>query len=205
MRCTPGPAAVRLKAPEAAPSVGTHRARRRLEAGRRAARVVAPWEVSAAPAARRAVPGKVAPDAAAPPVKAQPGRARSARRARGGLHRVGVQLLGHGPAVDAAVNAVMVALTGCAVSSDCPLSGFPGTTVDEMCQSFFAAVTAELRAQGFCAGQHAVGSTDEIAVSNTGCAGKWFGYHICNYGGPKVVWNQGARRGWWAIDPAYCP
>jgi len=39
----------------------------------------------------------------------------------------------------------------------------------------------------------------------TGCGGKWYGYHICNYGGPKVVWNPGARRGWWAINPAYCP
>ena len=63
----------------------------------------------------------------------------------------------------------------------------------------------ELRAQGLSAGQHEVGQTDEIAVSNTGCTGEWYGYHICNYGGPKVVWNPGARRGWWAIDPGYCP
>ena len=109
------------------------------------------------------------------------------------------------PAVDAAVNGVMQSLTGCGVSSDCPLVGFPGANADEICQSWFAAVTAELRAQGYCAGQHAVGSTDEIAVSNTGCDGRWYGYHICNYGGPKVVWNPGARRGWWAIDPGYCP
>ena len=109
------------------------------------------------------------------------------------------------PSVDAAVNDVMVQLTGCGVLSDCPLTTFPGSTTDEICQSWFAAVTAELRAQGYCAGQHIVGSTDEIAVSNTGCDGKWYGYHICNYGGPKVVWNPGARRGWWAIDPGYCP
>ncbi|MCC6523405.1 MAG: hypothetical protein IT373_12170 [Polyangiaceae bacterium] len=109
------------------------------------------------------------------------------------------------PSVDAAVNAAMVALTGCGVSSDCPLTGFGGATVDETCQIWFAAVTAALRAQGYCAGQHEVGYTDEIAVSNTGCDGKWYGYHICNYGGPKVVWSPGARRGWWAINPAYCP
>ena len=109
------------------------------------------------------------------------------------------------PSVDAAVNAVMVGLTGCGVSSDCPITGFAGSTADEICQSWFAAVTAELRAQGYCAGQHEVGATDEIAVSKTGCTGKWYGYHICNYGGPKVVWNPGARRGWWAINPAYCP
>lgn len=108
------------------------------------------------------------------------------------------------PAVDAAVNQVMTALTGCGVASDCPLTGFAGTNSDEICQSWFAAVTKELRAKGYCAGQHAVGSTDEIAVSNTGCQGKWYGYHICNYGGPKVVWNPGARRGWWLIAPAYC-
>jgi hypothetical protein len=108
------------------------------------------------------------------------------------------------PTVDAAVNAVMVSLTGCGVASDCPISGFAGTTVDEICQSWFAAVTAALRAQGYCAGQHAAGSTDEIAVSNSCCEGKWYGYHICNYGGPKVVWNPGARRGWWMINPAQC-
>jgi hypothetical protein len=108
------------------------------------------------------------------------------------------------PAVDAAVNSVMAALSGCGVMSDCPITGFAGTNADEICQSWFAAVTKELRAKGFCAGQHAVGSTDEIAVSSTGCAGKWYGYHICNYGGPKVVWNPGARRGWWLIKPSYC-
>jgi hypothetical protein len=108
------------------------------------------------------------------------------------------------PAVDAAVNAVMAQLTGCGVLSDCDIVGFPGTTVDEICQSWFNAVTAELRAQGFCAGLHAVGVTDEIAVSNTCCEDKWYGYHICNYGGPKVVWNPGARRGWWMINPTYC-
>ncbi len=106
--------------------------------------------------------------------------------------------------VDAAVNAAMASLTGCGVGSDCPITGFAGATADEICQSWFAAVTAELRGQGYCAGQHAVGSTDEIAVSNTCCDGKWYGYHICNYGGPKVVWNPGARRGWWMIDASYC-
>ena len=109
------------------------------------------------------------------------------------------------PAVDAAVNAVMTALSGCGVGSDCALVGVRDGSVEEVCQAWFAAVTQALRDQGYCAGQHAVGSTDEIAVSDTGCAGKWYGYHICFYGGPKVVWNPGARRGWWAIDPAYCP
>ena len=99
----------------------------------------------------------------------------------------------------------MVSLTGCGVYSTCTLNSFTGANADEKCQSWFAAVTQELRARGFSAGQHIVGSTDEIAVSNTGCAGKWYGYHICNYGGPLVVWNPGARRGWWRIDPAYCP
>jgi hypothetical protein len=109
------------------------------------------------------------------------------------------------PAVDAAVNAVMVELSGCSAGSDCTITGFPGTTVGEICQSWFAAVTGRLREQGFCAGQHIVGHTDEIAVSDTGCTGKWFGYHICNYGGGKVVWNPGARRGWWMIEPSHCP
>lgn len=98
----------------------------------------------------------------------------------------------------------MVKLSGCNVLSDCDLSAFAGADVGQTCQNWFAAVTAELRAQGFCAGQHEVGYTDEIAVSNTCCEGHWYGYHICNYGGPKVVWNPGARRGWWAIKPSYC-
>ncbi len=109
------------------------------------------------------------------------------------------------PAVDAAVNEVMVALTGCGVSSSCDLSGYAGANAHEQCQSWFAAVTHELRARGFLAGQHEADVTDEIAVSNTGCAGRWYGYHVCNYGGPLVVWSPGARRGWWMIDPAYCP
>jgi hypothetical protein len=106
--------------------------------------------------------------------------------------------------VDKAVNEVMVALSGCGVGSDCPITGFPGTNAGEVCQSWFAAVTKALRDKGYCAGQHEVGYTDEIAVSNTGCGGKWYGYHICFYGGPKVVWNPGARRGWWMIKPSYC-
>lgn len=109
------------------------------------------------------------------------------------------------PAVDAAVNAAMTKLTGCPAGTSCSLMAFTGANADLKCQSWFAAVTAELRAQGFCAGQHEVGSTDEIAVSNTGCPGKWYGYHVCNYGGPLVVWNPGARRGWWQINPARCP
>lgn len=109
------------------------------------------------------------------------------------------------PAVDAAVNAVMVDLSGCSAGSDCTITGFPGDTVNEICQSWFAAVTDRLRQQGYCAGQHVTGHTDEIAVSDTGCTGKWYGYHVCNYGGGKVVWNPGARRGWWMIDPSHCP
>lgn len=108
------------------------------------------------------------------------------------------------PSVDSAVNAVMASLTGCGVGSDCPITGYPGSNAYEVCQSWFNAVTAALRAQGYCAGLHEVGHTDEIAVSNTCCEGRWYGYHVCNYGGPKVVWNPGARRGWWTITPSYC-
>ncbi len=109
------------------------------------------------------------------------------------------------PTVDADVNAVMASLSGCSPGSDCTITVVPGTNFDEICQNWFAAVTQALREQGYCAGQHEVGHTDEIAVSNTGCTGKWYGYHICNYGGGKVVWNPGARRGWWMILPSHCP
>jgi hypothetical protein len=98
-----------------------------------------------------------------------------------------------------AVNLVMEALSGCPRGSDC----FIGDRYND--QTWFAAVTAELRTRGFCAGQHEVGHTDEIAVSSTGCTGLWYGYHVFNYGGAKVVWNNGAQRGSWSIAPAYCP
>jgi hypothetical protein len=39
----------------------------------------------------------------------------------------------------------------------------------------------------------------------TGCGGLWFGYHVFNYGGLKVVWNNGAQRGSWSINQAHCP
>jgi hypothetical protein len=107
-------------------------------------------------------------------------------------------------AVDDAVNAVMGSLSGCGIGSDCTITTVGGSSVDEICQNWFAAVATELRNQGYCAGQHTEGHTDEIAVSNTCCEGKWYGYHICNYGGGKVVWNPGARRGWWMIEPSYC-
>lgn len=107
--------------------------------------------------------------------------------------------------VDAAVNSAMQSLTGCPVGSSCPLGAmYPGARTEEQCAKWFEAVNAKLREQGLCAGLHEPGS-DEIAVSNTGCTGKWYGYHVCFYGGPSVVWNPGARRGWWKIAPARCP
>lgn len=103
-------------------------------------------------------------------------------------------------AVGNAVNAVMATLSGCPVGSDCPI----GDRYPEA-QQWFDAVNAALRAQGLCAGQHEEGHTDEIAVSDTGCAGRWYGYHVYNYGGSKVVWSPGAQRGWWSIPSTYCP
>ncbi|MDY0060768.1 MAG: NBR1-Ig-like domain-containing protein [Myxococcota bacterium] len=104
------------------------------------------------------------------------------------------------PVIADAVNAVMARLSGCSIGSDCPIGDrWPDA------QGWFGAVNRELRDQGYCAGQHAEGDTDEIAVSSTGCRGRWYGYHVYNYGGSKVVWNPGAQRGWWSIDPAYCP
>lgn len=102
--------------------------------------------------------------------------------------------------VAATVNQVMSQLSGCPVNSDCPLTPrFPDD------QAWFTAVTAALRARGLCAGQHELGHTDEIAVSDTGCSGRWFGYHVFNYGGSKVVWATGAARGSWSIEPSHCP
>ncbi len=99
-----------------------------------------------------------------------------------------------------AVNSVMETLSGCSRGSDCYIGDrYPDP------QLWFAAVNAQLRAMGYCAGQHEVGSTDEIAVSATGCTGLWYGYHIFYYGGAKVVWNPGAQRGSWSIPSARCP
>ena len=90
--------------------------------------------------------------------------------------------------------------SGCSRGSDCYIGDrYPDP------QLWFAAVTDRLRAGGLCAGQHEVGSTDEIAVSNTGCPGLWYGYHIYHYGALKVVWNPGAQRGSWSIPATDCP
>lgn len=97
------------------------------------------------------------------------------------------------------VNQVMAQLSGCNPGSDC----YIGDRYTD--QTWFAAVTAALRARGLCAGQHEVGYTDEIAVSDTGCTGLWYGYHVFNYGGLKVVWSPGASRGAWSITPSRCP
>ncbi|MBL8918255.1 MAG: hypothetical protein JNJ54_05305 [Myxococcaceae bacterium] len=102
--------------------------------------------------------------------------------------------------VGTTVNQVMSQLSGCPIGSDCVLApAYPDA------QTWFAAVTAALRARGLCAGQHEVGHTDEIAVSATGCTGLWYGYHAYNYGGGKVVWAPGANRGSWSIAPQHCP
>jgi hypothetical protein len=107
------------------------------------------------------------------------------------------------PAVDQAVTEVMVELTGCPPGSDCRVGD--GDNPHLVCQDWFARVNQRLRQRGLCAGLHVEGHTDEIAVSNTGCRGRWYGYHICSYGGMSVVWMPGARRGWWQIAPASCP
>jgi hypothetical protein len=99
-----------------------------------------------------------------------------------------------------AVNTVMEELSGCSRGSHCDLNAqYPDA------QAWFAAVTARLRQLGYCAGQHEVGATDEIAVSTSGCGGLWYGYHIYYYGGGTVVWNPGAQRGAWTIVPSNCP
>lgn len=72
----------------------------------------------------------------------------------------------------AQVNAALAKVSGCDAGR-CLVFGGP--------QAFFAKVTAELRAQGLCAGQHIEGVTDEIAVAvpGSGKAGThvWYGYH----------------------------
>lgn len=102
--------------------------------------------------------------------------------------------------VGSVVNTVMQQLSGCPIGSDCPLgAAFPTA------ERWFDAVNAALRARGLCAGQHEEGHTDEIAVSDSGCTGLWYGYHVYNYGGGKVVWAPGAQRGSWSITPGLCP
>ena len=96
------------------------------------------------------------------------------------------------------VNDAMTRITGCLPGSRC----VTGMEADE----FFAAVTAELRATGLCAGRHndtPPAASDEIAVG-TSCTGWWEGYHVYNYGGSTVVWSPGAARPSWKIDPRYC-
>jgi hypothetical protein len=121
------------------------------------------------------------------------------------------------PTLVAEVNAAMVAVTGCSIGSACP-TGFSADHAGA--QQFFDLVIAELRARGFCAGQHRTGETDEIAVSRN-CRAVWEGYHIFAYGGATVVWARnpsapcggsacpglggGSFRGIWWVPGSYCP
>ena len=94
------------------------------------------------------------------------------------------------------VNQAMSSLIGCPVGSRCVVTARP--------QVWQAAVEAELRKRGFCAGQHEPG-TDEIAVA-VALGKPMMGYHI--YAGDgwddptksgTIVWSPGADR------PAYAP
>ena len=85
----------------------------------------------------------------------------------------GVPLIGPGPEV-ASIRPVVMAtlkrLSGCNESTDCPLP-------NDNQQSWQGKVTADLRAQGLCAGQHEDGKTDQIAVA-TQCNVPWESYYV---------------------------
>jgi hypothetical protein len=91
------------------------------------------------------------------------------------------------PGFTAEINAALKTLTGCEVNSDCRVPWGD--------QAFFAAVAAELRKQGLCAGQHDEGATDEIAVGAR--PGEVEGHHVYNYGGGRVAWAPGSYRDTW--------
>jgi len=91
------------------------------------------------------------------------------------------------PEFTAEINGAMKAITGCEVRSDC--------RVRMGDQEFFAAVAAELRKQGLCAGQHDEGATDEVAVGVD--PGEVEGHHVYNYGGGRVAWAPGSYRDTW--------
>lgn len=114
----------------------------------------------------------------------------------------GAELPAHRPVLGARVNAVMARLTGCSVGSRCVLTVRP--------QEWHAAVAAELRREGLCAGQHEPES-DEIAVS-TAPVQPMEGYHIQAGEGwhdpsqrNTVVWSPGADRVAWAPAGAPAP
>ena len=105
------------------------------------------------------------------------------------------------------VNNTMAALTGCGVKSDCVIEARP--------QDWMARVIQAIREQGYAAGQHEPGKTDEIAVAlrydpKSKSNPQQEGYHI--YAGDgwddpgavgKVVWCMsptalsGAYKGAW--------
>jgi len=110
---------------------------------------------------------------------------------------------------DKAVNHSMQMLTGCDVGSDCRTGSSP--------QEWQARVVLSLRDHGFCAGQHEMGVTDEIAVAcdilsaddmnclSATCSTFWEGKHVANFSSPdnaKVVWSPGADRDSW--KPSGC-
>lgn len=119
-----------------------------------------------------------------------------------------VSLPGHPSSTELgeAVNQALVGLTSCSVGSTCLLG-------DRTQQEIQAGVEAELRAQGLCAGQHAVG-TDEIAVAHS-CSEPWEGFHIfagddsdgpVPQGGRRrtVVWYPASYRGAWQAPAGAC-
>lgn len=98
---------------------------------------------------------------------------------------------GHVQQLGDLVNAVMAAITGCEVGSDCLLKG-------KTAQSWQAEVEAALRQHQVCAGQHAP-DTDEIAVSRDPRdpgGDVWEAFHVAA-GSPEtrltVVWSYGTQ------------
>lgn len=102
---------------------------------------------------------------------------------------------GRDPEVDAAINAVEAKLSGCGVSSDCPVPAQYGTA-----NAWHAALVGELKARGWCAGKPGADAED-IVVSRS-CPSRWWFAHTYTSAG-KVQWGFG-NQGWGDPVPAVC-
>lgn len=97
------------------------------------------------------------------------------------------------PITGGVVNEALAKIAGCQIGGSCDLGLDP--------QVAMASLVAELRAEGFWAGQHADGISDEIAVA-TACDREWEGFHAVKY--PTVPGTDQAKAVWARLPSSPC-
>lgn len=93
-----------------------------------------------------------------------------------------------------AINQATAKVGGCEIGSDCPLGTDP--------QAAMRSIVLQLRRDGYCAGQHVDGDTDELAFAAVGqCAIGWHGAHVVKW--PNSPGDQ-AKASWVSVPTEPC-